>query len=122
MRLAKTAWLLVKESFTEWMADKSPRLGAALSYYTVFSLAPVLLVVIAIGFLLLVSLALSAALAAVSGWLSDLMPGWLVLGYVLNYGVSLFVIAAFFALLFKVLPDAQVAWRDVWVGALVTSL
>src|SRR5207244_4487721 len=40
----------------------------------------------------------------------------------LNFAVSFLVIAALFAMIYKVLPDAQVAWRDVWVGALVTSL
>jgi membrane protein len=78
--------------------------------------------VLSIGFLLLVSLVLSALLSAFGGFLVRLMPAAAVLGYVLNYGVSLFVIALFFGLLFKVLPDAKVAWHDVWVGSLVTSL
>jgi membrane protein len=221
LKFVRSTWSLVKETFSEWSAAKAPRLGAALSYYTVFSLAPVLLVVIAvagfflgpeaaqgrlteqltgllgqdaasvvqgmlakagerkagiiataiglatllagatgvmlelqgalntvwevvpkpgrgikgilkdralglalvisIGFLLLVSLVLSAALAAFSGLLESIMPGAVVLGYVLNNAVSIFVIGAFFALLFKALPDAKIAWRDVWVGSLVTS-
>jgi membrane protein len=77
--------------------------------------------VLSMGFLLLVSLVLSAALAAVGGFLARLAPEWVVLGYVFNYGVSLFMIALFFALIFKVLPDAKISWHDVWVGALVTS-
>ena len=222
MKIWRNAWTLIKETFSEWVADKAPRLGAALSYYTVFALAPVLLVVIAVaglvlgpeaaqgkiveqlsgllgedaasivqtmlvnanrrgtgvmatvigiatllvgatgvmvelqgalntvwkvipkpgqavkllirsrliglglvlsmGFLLLVSLVISAALAAVTNWLSDIVPEWLVPGYLINYGISIFVIALFFALIFKVLPDAKVSWHDVWIGALVTSL
>jgi membrane protein len=222
MKIWRNGWTLIKETFSEWFADKAPRLGAALSYYTVFALAPVLLVVIAVaglvlgpeaaqgkiveqlsgllgedaasivqtmlvnanrrgtgvmatvigiatllvgatgvmvelqaalntvwkvipkpgqavkmlirsrliglglvlsmGFLLLVSLVISAALAAVSEWLSDIVPEWLVLGYLINYGISIFVIALFFALIFKVLPDAKVSWHDVWIGAFVTSL
>ena len=45
-----------------------------------------------------------------------------ILGQVLHNLVSLGVIAVFFALIFKYLPNAKIAWRDVWVGALVTSL
>jgi membrane protein len=218
----RNGWPLLRETVSEWSADRAPRLGAALSYYTVFSLAPVLLVAIAVaalflgteaaegkivqelegllgrdaaagvqtmlkssgrrdggvlatligistlllgatgvmvelqsalntvwkvrpkpgqtiktllrtrllslalvislGFLLLVSLVMSTALAAVSGWLTELSPQWAVLGFVLNEGVSLLVVALLFGLMFKVLPDAKVAWRDVWIGAFVTSL
>lgn len=217
-----SVWFLVRETFREWSNDQAPRLGAALSYYTVFALAPILLVVIAvagfflgpkvaqghlsqqlndllgsqaasvvqtmlvqagehkagivatlvglgtlligatgvmlelqaalntvwkvvpkpgsgvkrvllqrvlslalvisIGFLLLVSLVMSAALAAFGDLLGRLLPGGLLLGYALNYGVSLFVVGLFFALLFKLLPDARISWRDVWIGALVTSV
>jgi membrane protein len=81
-----------------------------------------LALVLSFGFILIVSLAASAALAALGGWLSHFVPGWVVLGYVLNYGVATAVIALLFALILKVLPDAKVAWRDVWLGALVTSV
>lgn len=213
---------MVKETFTEWSNDNAPRLGAALSYYTIFSLAPVLILVIAVsgiflgreaaqgqivdelsgvfgkeaaelvqsavvkagerksgilasvlglltlligatgvmielqgalntvwkvipkpgrglkgfikdrvlslalvlslGFLLLVSLVASAGLEAMSKWMGGFLPGWVVLGYVLNYGVSIGVIALLMAMIFKVLPDAKVAWKDVWIGAGVTSV
>ncbi len=213
---------MLKTTFGEWSADKAPRLGAALSYYTVFSLAPVLIVAIAVaglffgkhaaegkiveqlhgmlgldaagvvqtmvvkasgqrsgivatvvglltlvlgatavmielqdalntvwkvmpkpgrglkglirdrllslslvvtlGFLLLVSLVASALLAALGGWLSTFIPGWVILGYVLNYGVSLGLITLLIALIFKVLPDARVSWRDAWIGAVATSV
>lgn len=222
MRLTKHLWFLVKESGKEWSADRAPRLGAALSYYTVFSLAPVLLLVISVmglflgreaaqgrivdelstllgrdgasvvqlaiakagerkasvvatvigfftlllgatgvmvelqgalnqvwkvmprpgagwktfirqrllslalvlsfGFVLLVSLVLSAGLSAMGHWLVDVLPGWTVLAYALNWLVSIAAIALFMALIFKVLPDAKVAWRDVWVGAAVTAV
>jgi membrane protein len=221
MRLRDTPGLL-RETFQGWSDDKAPKMGAALSYYTVFSLAPLLVVVIAIaglifgkdaargrivgqlsgllgrdaaqlietmiakasepaagilaavigvvtlllgatgvlmelhddlniiwkvtakagrgwkgmlrdrllsfgvvlalGFLLLVSLVLSAGLAAMGERLSDLIPGWLVLAYLLNYGVSLLVVAALMATLFVILPDVKIAWRDVWIGSLVTSV
>jgi membrane protein len=212
---------LVKDTVRAWSADKVARMGAALSYYTVFSLAPLLIVVIAVaglffgedatrgrivdqltgligadgarlvqtmiqksshpragiiatviglatlllgatgvlmelhealnaiwktesqargwrralrdrllsfgvvlafGFLLLVSMILSAGLAAVGGRLSSMVPGWVVVGYVLNYGVSLLLVAALIGAIFKLLPDVRLRWRDVWVGSLVTSV
>jgi membrane protein len=213
---------VIKATFSEWSTDKCPRLGAALSYYTVFSIAPVLIVAIAIagfflgheaaqgriveqlsglvgtesaamlqtaiakagarkagvwasiigaatlligatgvmielqdalntvwkvlpkpgggfkrfvrarvlaftlvlslGFLLLVSLVMSAGLEGFVKWAGGYLPKWVAIGYLLNYVVSIGVIALFFALLFKALPDAKVAWKDVWIGALVTSL
>ena len=222
MKFLRNSWRLLKEAASEWSNDKAPRLGAALSYYTIFSLAPVLLLVIAVaglvlgpkaaqgkiveqfggllgteaanviqtmlekvsnrghgilatvvgsvtliagatgvlvelqdalntvwkvvarpgrglrgilrdrllsfgivlgfGFLLLVSLVLSAALAVVDSWLGGLIPGWVVAGYVLSYGISLGLVALVLAAIFKILPDVKMSWSDVWVGALVTSL
>lgn len=220
--ILKSIWPLAKQTFSEWSNDKAPRLGAALSYYTVFSLAPLLVIVISVaglvfgreaaegrivdqlggligtdaagviqgaiakaadkgggviatvlgaltllvgatgvlvelqdslntvwkvvpkpgqgikgfirqrllsfslvlsfGFLFVVSLVASAALSAIGGWLADLVPGWTAVAYVLNYGVSLGLIGLMLALIFKFLPDVKIAWRDVWVGALVTSI
>jgi membrane protein len=222
LEVVRNGWSLVKDAASEWSNDKAARLGAALSYYTVFSMAPLLLLVIAIaglafgreaaegrivqelsgllgaetaktleemienasnrkggilatvvggltlllgatgvlvelqdalntvwkvvpkpgggikmfirkrllsfslvlgfGFLLIVSLVASAGLAAVGGWLANFIPGWVVLAYLLNYGISVGVIAVLVGLIFKVLPDVKMAFRDVWVGALVTSL
>jgi membrane protein len=80
--------------------------------------------VLGIAFLLLVSLVLSAALSALSGVLAQFMPGGVsaVALYVLDVTVSLAVIALLFAAVFKVLPDAKIAWRDVWMGGFVTAL
>jgi membrane protein len=77
--------------------------------------------VLGIGFLLLVSLVLSAILAAVGGYLGAFLPGGAALGQALNATVSLVVVTALFAMIYKLLPDTPVAWRDVWLGALVTS-
>src|SRR5205823_10895212 len=77
--------------------------------------------VLTIGFLLLVSLVASAALTALGHFASGMLPGsggWL---RVADFGVSFAVITLLFAMLYKVLPDARVAWRDVWVGAAVTA-
>jgi membrane protein len=81
-----------------------------------------LAMVLAVGFLLLVSLVISAAVAAFGeralGGLSD--AALVVEG--LNLLVSLIVVTILFATIFKVLPDAPVAWSDVWVGATTTAV
>jgi membrane protein len=78
--------------------------------------------VLSIGFLLLVSLLVSAALSATGQFLSDNLPGGAVLWQVLNTCVSLGVITALFALIFKVLPDVKLRWREVGLGAFATAL
>jgi membrane protein len=78
--------------------------------------------VVVIGFLLLVSLVVSASLAALGKYFSGIMPGSTVVWNVVNLVVSLGVITALFAIMFKVLPDIKIAWRDVWVGAALTAL
>lgn len=80
--------------------------------------------ILTIAFLLLVSLGVSAAVSAVGAAASDLAPSGIaeVGMQVLNLGVSLGVITALFAAMFKWLPDAEIAWKDVWVGAFVTAL
>lgn len=78
--------------------------------------------VLSIGFLLVTSLILSAALAFVSSRLGDVFPGWVLFGRLAGIMVTFGVISAFFALVFKYLPNAVVAWKDVWVGAIITSL
>jgi membrane protein len=78
--------------------------------------------IIGIGFLLLVSLVLSAALSAVSKYFSALVPGLDVLWTIVNLVVSFGVITVLFAMVFKVLPDVRIAWRDVWIGAALTAL
>ena len=214
---------LLKQTFSEWSADKAPVFAAALAYYTVFSLAPLLVIVIgvlgiiygqsdaqgqiikqigeltspdvattiqgilnaqaasgggvlatvlgtitllvgatgvfaqlqnalntiwevkpnpdkggvmhlimvrllslgmvlAIAFLLLVSLLLSTALSVLGNYFTDVLPGAEFIWQIVNVLVSFAIITLLFALIFKYLPDAKVAWGDVWVGAAVTSL
>ncbi|MBE2271508.1 MAG: YihY/virulence factor BrkB family protein [Anaerolinea sp.] len=222
MERLKTFLSLMKETFDEWNRDKAPRLAAALAYYTAFSIAPLLIVVIAlvgliygqeavrgqldnqiqglvgaqaaaaiqelvaganhpdtgiiasiigvvtlmlgaaglfgqlqdalntvwgvepkpnqglmatirsrllsftmvlgIGFLLLVSLVISAALSAINAWMSSLLPFSPVILQVINLIVSLAVITGLFSLIYKVLPDVKIAWRDVTLGAFVTAV
>ncbi len=212
--------LLVTETFKEWSEDKASRLAAALSYYTVFSLPPLLIILLAIagrvfedaearvtaqitglvgetggeaitsilenasqpedslvatiigvvtllfgasgvfgqlqeamnkiwevppnpkggivetikdrffsftmvfgvGFLLLVSLVVSAGLASIDEAINNLLPSLVILAQIINIVVSLIVITAMFALIFKVIPDVAVSWRDVWIGAFVTAV
>jgi membrane protein len=78
--------------------------------------------VIGIGFLLLVSLAISAALAALGSWLSSLSPTNTTLWSIVNAIVSMAVTTGLFALLFRFLPDVRLRWRDVATGALVTAV
>jgi membrane protein len=80
-------------------------------------------IVLVLGFLLLVSLVLSAGLAALAKLLepSDL-PGSTYLWQALNWLISFGLITLLFALIYKLLPDTQIDWSDVWVGAAVTAL
>ena len=78
--------------------------------------------VLVIGFLLLVSLVTSAFLTALTKSFSGYLPPGLQLAQATNFLVSLVVITFLFALIYKVLPDATVAWRDVWLGSAMTSI
>jgi membrane protein len=220
MKLLVERWRLVKDAASEWLEDKASRLGAALAYYTVFSIAPLLVIVIAIAgfvfgreavqghiaaqmqdlvgkqgaaavqtmvqsasnpgsgilasilgiimlifgamglfgqlqdalntiwevqpkpgrgilgvlrerflslsmvlgsaFLLLVSLVISTALAALGSLWGDWQTS--VVGHVISVIVSLVVITLLFAMIYRYLPDAKIAWKDVWLGAAITAL
>jgi membrane protein len=72
--------------------------------------------VVGVGFLLLVSLVMSAAVAALGKWLGESFV-WQIVNFVVSYGV----ITVLFAMIYKVLPDVKVEWRDVWMGAAVTA-
>jgi membrane protein len=81
-----------------------------------------LTMVLGVGFLLLVSLVASAVLAGIGKYVSGALPLPLFLLNVINAVVSFAVVAVLFALIYKVLPDVQIAWGDVWIGATITSL
>jgi len=79
--------------------------------------------ILAVGFLLLVSLILSALLTVLSDWVAFYFSETFNIVFrFLDLSLSLAVVTFLFAAIFKFLPDAQVPWRDVWVGALVTAL
>src|SRR5207244_2128696 len=78
--------------------------------------------VLGTGFLLLVSLVVSAGVAALGAFLNSFLPGGDLFAQVVNFIITLGVITAMFALLFKYLPDIKIAWKDVWIGSLVPAL
>ena len=213
---------LIKATFTAWIDDNAPSMGAALAYYTVFSIAPLLLIVISIaglifgvdvargeifaqlqglmgttgalvvqgllesvskpaesvtaaivgvillligattvfaelqddldriwrapkrtqdagifglirtrvlsfgmilgiGFLLIVSLIFSAALAALGKWWEPLFGGFWLLANLVDVTLSFVLITIAFAMIYKLMPRMKIDWRDVWIGALVTA-
>jgi len=219
----KPVWNLISKSVGAWMDDYAPSMGAALAYYTLFSLAPLLIIAIAVaglvfgqeaargeivaqiqgliglegaiavqgllrsanapardivatlvstvmlvvgattvfaelqsdldriwrvpapakvsgiwsllrsrllsfglilglGFLLLVSLAVSAAIAAFGKWSYGFFEGREAYLHALNFGISFAITTLLFAMIYKFMPRASIAWRDVFVGAAVTSL
>jgi membrane protein len=219
----RKSWYLIKQSVSAWRDDYAPSMGAAIAYYTLFSIAPLLVIVIAIaglafgaqaaqnaivaqlqgligyegavaiqgllksasepargtistiigaltlvigattvfaelqnaldriwevpaadktagilsllrrrllsfgmvlvlGLLMLVSLVLSAALAALGQWWGSLSGGWEAVLHALNFAVSFVVITGLFAAIYRIMPRAEIAWGDVWVGAIVTAL
>lgn len=220
---ADTFWSLLKQTAVSWLDDYAPSMGAALAYYTLFSLAPLLLIVIsvaglifgeeaargeitfqlqslmgdagaravqdllasvrqpvegsfatavglllllvgattvfaelqdsldriwrvpdrvrpngwlalvrarllsfgmilAVGFLLIVSLVISAITALLGKTVEPLFGGWYVVGAAVNGLGGFLLIAAMFALIYKVMPRVRVHWRDVWTGAVFTAL
>jgi len=79
-----------------------------------------LAMVLGTGFLLLVTLVISTFLAGFIRFVG--FSGTSVVGYVLNFSLSLLVVTVLFALIFKVLPDVKIGWRDVGIGAVATAV
>jgi len=79
-------------------------------------------IVLAVGFMLLTSLVLSAVLSATTAWLGTVfsVPGEFI--HFLGFSFSLGIITLLFAMIFKILPDAELGWKDVWVGAFLTAV
>ena len=78
--------------------------------------------ILVVCFLLLVSLLLSTAITFVSTWVGGIATGTEFLVQGINIALSLGVITLLFALIYKFLPDARVAWHDVWIGAFLTAV
>jgi len=78
--------------------------------------------IISLGFLLLVSLVINILVTALSDRIQHFFPGVNVLIYAINLGLTFMVISVLFAIIFKVLPDVKIAWKDVRSGAFFTAL
>lgn len=77
--------------------------------------------VLGVAFLLLVSLVVSSALSAAGTVMAGSLPGGEAVWQIVNFVFSLAVVTGLFALIFKVVPDAKIEWRDVWLGAAFTA-
>jgi membrane protein len=118
---ATTVFVQLQNSLNRiWKVDTSLRLGAIQTFIKERLLS--LAMVLGIGFLLLVSLLVNAALTAVSDAARATVGDSAVLPHTVNALGSLTVITGLFAMIFKVLPDAPVIWRDVWIGSVLTSV
>jgi membrane protein len=102
-----------------WRAESKPASGLwSLLRSRLLSFGMILV----LAFLLLVSLVISAALSALGRWWGGWFEGWAVLLEAVNFVVSLAITTGLFALIYKFLPRAEIAWHDVWIGAVVTAL
>jgi membrane protein len=105
-----TIWGVVPKPGRSWLGMVTDRL---------LSMA----MVVGIGFLLLVSLVVSAVLSGVTAYLSEFLPPSAgIVSQLLDFLISMAVITLLFAAIYKVLPDVKIKWRDVWMGAIVTAL
>ena len=105
-----------------WQVTPDPQAGGIRNFIgqRILSLG----IVLALAFLLLVSLAVDAALSAFAGLLSAVLPDRLFgsLSVAIGFLIPLAAITALFAAIFKILPDARIAWRNVWIGAGITAI
>jgi membrane protein len=118
---ATTAFAQLQDALNRaWGVKPDPKRGQVQNFLAkrVFSFG----VVLAVAFLLLVSLVLTTALAAFGDLLTTRLAAPDALLSAANWLVSFVIVAALFAAMFKLLPDARIAWTDVWFGALGTAL
>lgn len=78
--------------------------------------------ILTLAFLLIVSLVVSTALAALGSWLGGGVPGWAMLLQAANAAVTLGILTLLFGMIYRFMPQVSVAWRDVWAGAFVTAV
>jgi membrane protein len=78
--------------------------------------------ILGLGFLLLVSLVVSAGLAALAAWLGTVFAQWKAILWMFDIALGLGIATLIFAMIFKFLPRRSIAWGDVWMGALVTAV
>jgi len=103
-----------------WDVKAKPDRGVIMSFIVdrlrSFSIA------VCVGFLLLVSLIISAVISGLQNYMNNWLPGIPWVWQTANVVSSFFVIAVLFAMIYKFLPDVVISWRDVWIGAAVTAL
>lgn len=78
--------------------------------------------VLGVGFLLLVSLIISLVLSLISAYLLKFLPQFALLSYGLNFLISIAGVTFLFAMIFKIIPDVSLQWKDVWLGAFFTAI
>ena len=78
--------------------------------------------ILGIGFLLMVSLVASAALAALRKWWGPVVSDWAAAASIIELGSSFLVITVVFAMIYKIMPRVRIDWKDVWIGAAATSM
>ncbi len=102
-----------------WGVERRPNRG--LQYFLQDRLLS-LAIILGLGFLLLVVLIFSAGLAALEQFIGEILPAQDFLWRAIDSVVSFGIVTLLFAMIFKVLPDVKLAWRDAWMGALITAL
>src|SRR5438874_1003064 len=136
-----TALKLLKLTAEEWLDDKAPQLGAALAFYTVLSLAPLVLILLAIiGVIFrhdpagawtklteqmsyfLDKSAIQVVQISFSNYIQATLAGGLTIAVSFYLIFDFAVVVALFGMIFKILPDVRTRWRDVWVGAIMTAV
>jgi membrane protein len=117
---ATTVFAQLQESLNViWKVRPTPGKGfATLLRQRILSFA----MIVVIAFLLLVSLVLTAVLAAVGEFANGRLPGGAAVWQILNFGASFALVALLFGAIFKILPDVKLGWRDVRFGAVITAL
>ena len=105
---------------TIWQAPQREQPGGVWGF--IRSRIVTVAMVLGIGFLLLVSLVVSAAIAALGRFWDPVFGGWEALATVFNLLVSFALVTALFGMIYKFLPHVRIRWHDVWVGAAVTAL
>lgn len=102
-----------------WDVQAEPRRGVLLQFF--FDRLRSFTIALVVGFLLLVSLVISACLSGLQDYMNQWMPGVPVLWSAANIVTAFAVVTLLFALIYRYLPDARITWKDVWVGAAVTG-
>ncbi len=102
-----------------WDVQSDPKGGVVLKVF--FDRLRSFALALGVGFLLLVSLVLSAALTALHDYLNNWIPGVPALWQGVNIATSFLAVGFLFAMIYKYLPDAKITWKNVWIGAAVTA-